>query len=191
MAIWIWIDHLDAAKAFVGARLGAVDPDGPDGTPKSGQGNSSAPAFAIYQLPYHLDHLDHLVNKAVSGCKAGTCRLTRCAGLIRASGSSGRLALGNPMSRAWKPSAPRTAARVSPAAAPGPRVVVLARWREDHAPIFPHGNNAGLGARTLGQASRSGTRRPDRLAHALAWCQAYTATGRNPFDPARLQQAID
>jgi len=107
-------------------------------------------------------------------------------GDVDGDGSTLRASPSNPMSHGSKPAGARTAARVSPAAARGPRVVDLRAWREAHGTSTVGARNVRPGARPVGQAPR-----PDRLGRALAWCQAFTATGRNPFDPARLQQDLD
>lgn len=96
----------------------------------------------------------------------------------------------NPMSPNQRtPRAPGRKARVSPAAAPGSNVVDLVAWCEARR------SRANVPAQRGGVATCRawGTNgpRPDRLGHALAWCQAFSTTGRNPFDPARLQQGLD
>lgn len=77
--------------------------------------------------------------------------------------------------------APRSLPRVSPCAGQRSNVVSLDAWRKAHAsrPNVPGQRGAAVGPR------------PDRLGRALAWCQAFSTTGRNPFDPARLQQGLD
>lgn len=98
----------------------------------------------------------------------------------------GRPHLGYPMNLTPKRTRVGSLARVSPAAAQGPRVVDLNAWRKAHASRSVGALNVRPHARPLAQGPR-----PDRLGHALAWCQAFTATGRNPFDPARLRAGLD
>lgn len=77
--------------------------------------------------------------------------------------------------------APRSLPHVSPGAAQGSNVVSIDAWRKARA------------SRTNvpGQRGVANGPTPDRLGRALAWCQAFSTTGHNPFDPARLQQGLD
>lgn len=97
----------------------------------------------------------------------------------------GRPHLGYPMNLTPKRTHVGTLARVSPAAAPGPRVVSLNAWREARESSARTRSN--VGATTASVGARSLRQRPDRLGVALAWCRAFTAGESNPFDPARLR----